>query len=562
MATVYGFAIYGADLLTRLHAPGSNEAIMIALFCVDALAAAGVAFFDIGLSARTALILESISVTIILILSVNIWVHNGTVFDTRQLTLTGVKPGGILVGCVLAIFAFVGFESAGSLGVESKAPFRNVPRAILSSCLIVGLFYVVVSYSQIYGFKGVKGGILGSTAPLPDLATHTGIGFFAYVLDLGIIASMFACTLACINAGARLLYSMARDGIGHQTVGSVHHARNTPHIAIAIGTVPMIAIPVITTIASQSAVNATGWVGTVATFGFMLGYALVGIGAPVFLRRAGLPASLAWGLGLLGAASMAFVFWANWLPQYIPGNLFPALSGAYVWLPYVFLGWVAIGAGYYAVWRTLNPEKASQVGTRYHTAEEAEAPAAAPASLPVPEAVEETAEDAALAGKGGAGRWRDGALAGDGLVVVGAGDRVDDLGLIEVLGAFDLGHVADEHAVAHDLGLEPGRAVGVPLGFAAARQRHADAELADAAPEQVSVDATVTEGVDHTASPEFVHASKIAFVPERSLNVRAVSWGDHTALVARSRFQRRRSEIPPWKAMYSGWTRSRPHFSL
>src|SRR5205809_1139718 len=291
MATVYGFAIYGADLLTRLGAPGDNRAILAALFLLDTLAAASVAFFDIGLSAKTALILESISVTIILILSVNIWVHNGTVFDTHQLTLTGVKPGGILVGVVLAIFAFVGFESAGSLGVESKNSFRNVPRAILWSCLIVGLFYVVVSYSQIYGFQNVKGGILGSTAPLPDLATDTGIGFFAYILDIGIVCSMFACTLACINAGSRLIYSMARDGMGHSTMGSIHRDRSTPHIAIAVAAVTMIEIPIVNTIANQAAVKATGGVGTVAHFGFMLGYALVGIGAPIFLRRAGVPAT-------------------------------------------------------------------------------------------------------------------------------------------------------------------------------------------------------------------------------------------------------------------------------
>jgi len=35
--------------------------------------------------------------------------------------------------------------------------------------------------------------------------------------------------------------------------------------------VPVIAIPVVTAILRQSAVNATRWAGTVATFGFMLG---------------------------------------------------------------------------------------------------------------------------------------------------------------------------------------------------------------------------------------------------------------------------------------------------
>ena len=140
--------------------------------------------------------------------------------------------------------------------------------------------------------------------------------------------------------------------------------------------------------------------------------------------------------------------------------------------------------------------------------------------LPVAEAVEKTAEDAAFAGKGGGRCGRDSALAGDGLVVVGADDGINDAGLVKVLGALDPGHVPDKHAVAHDLGFNAGRAVGVPLGFASAWQRHADAELADAAAEQVSVDATVTKGVDHPAGPEFVHARKVALVPEESLNVR------------------------------------------
>jgi len=140
--------------------------------------------------------------------------------------------------------------------------------------------------------------------------------------------------------------------------------------------------------------------------------------------------------------------------------------------------------------------------------------------LPVAEAVEETAEDAAFAGKGRARCGRVGALAGDGLLVVGADDGFNDAGLIKVLRAFDPGHVADKQAVADDLGFKAGRAIGVLLGFAAAGQRHADAELADAAAEEVSVDATVTKGVDHPAGPEFVHARKVAFAPEESLNVR------------------------------------------
>src|ERR1700742_4029384 len=136
----------------------------------------------------------------------------------------------------------------------------------------------------------------------------------------------------------------------------------------------------------------------------------------------------------------------------------------------------------------------------------------------VEEAVEEAAEDAAFAGE--RGRLRGGGpLTGDGLFVVGAGDGVDDLGFVEVLGAIQLGHVADQHAVLHDLGFEPGGAVGVPLGVASARQRDPHSVLTGAGPEQVGVDAAVTQLVDHPAGPEFVHAVNLANLPEQWLKV-------------------------------------------
>src|ERR1700751_1441292 len=113
------------------------------------------------------------------------------------------------------------------------------------------------------------------------------------------------------------------------------------------------------------------------------------------------------------------------------------------------------------------------------------------ASLPVAEAVEETAEDAAFTGQGGTRLRGDGSLPGDGLVVIGTGNGVDDLRLVEVLGAFDLRHASDQHAVEHDLRLEARRAVGVPLGVAAAGQRDAETELVDTAAEQKLVDAPV-----------------------------------------------------------------------
>jgi amino acid transporter len=368
VATIVGFGIFGADFVNRVSGGAiavDNRLVLTVLFLVDFIVPLAVAIMDMRLSARTSLTLESISVVLILVLCVAIWVHRGGVFDTSQLSLSGAGTGGIVVGVVLAIFAFVGFESAGSLGMEARNPYRTIGRAILTSSIGVGLFYVVVSYSQVFGFQGEKSGFAKSAAPLPDLANVVGLNFLAPVMDIAIVLSLFACTLACINASARMAFTMAHDGMGVPALARVHDEHHTPHVAIWVVAVPMVVIAIVPVLAGTHAVDLTGWVGTVATYGFMLAYALVALGAPLFLNRIGVTNPLAMVVGAIGVLSMAFVFWANWLPQLIPGGAFTALAGVYAVLPYVFLVWTAIGLVWYFVARARNPELVRQVGSRF-----------------------------------------------------------------------------------------------------------------------------------------------------------------------------------------------------
>ncbi len=368
VATILGFGIFGADFLNRVSGgaiAADNRFVLAVLFLVDFFVPLTVAIMDMRLSARTSLTLESISVALILILCIAIWVHKGGLIDTGQLTFSGVSGAGLLVGTVLAIFAYVGFESAGSLGMEARNPYRTIGQAILTSSLVVGLFYVVVSYSQTFGFAGTKPGFIKSAAPLPDLANIVGLNFLAPVMDIAIVLSLFACTLACINASARIAFAMAHDGMGVPALTRAHDTHRTPHVAIWVVSVPMVLLAVVPVLAGTDAVALTGYVGTVATFGFMLAYALVSFAAPVYLNRLGVTNPLVLVAGAIGVLSMAFIFWANWLPQLIPGGAFPALTGVLVWLPYIFLAWVAIGLVWYLVARISNPELVRRVGTRF-----------------------------------------------------------------------------------------------------------------------------------------------------------------------------------------------------
>jgi signal peptidase I len=105
-------------------------------------------------------------------------------------------------------------------------------------------------------------------------------------------------------------------------------------------------------------------------------------------------------------------------------------------------------------------------------------PSSPPEGAPEPLGKAQGARHRRARGRGPAAAGH-GRRAADRDVVVGRRDRVDDLAVGEVLGAGDVRDEADQDAVAHDLGLEPGGAVVVPDGLAPVRQDHADAVLGD-----------------------------------------------------------------------------------
>jgi amino acid transporter len=79
--------------------------------------------------------------------------------NTGDLTLQTFNPHnnevgtfeGTFKGMVFAILAFIGFEAAAPLGEEARNPRRTIPRAVIGSALIVGLFYVFSSYAWVMG---------------------------------------------------------------------------------------------------------------------------------------------------------------------------------------------------------------------------------------------------------------------------------------------------------------------------------------------------------------------------------------------------------------------------
>ena len=282
VAGLAGFAIFCAQFLSALGFKGTISPVLF--FAISALACWYIAYKDIRLSSLITLVLEGVSVLCILILAGIVLFSHGIQIDTAQLSLKGVGIHGMSLAVVACIFSLVGFESATALGGEAKNPLRNVPRAVLLSLILTGLFMVFMGYVEVFGTRHY-GTPLGSiTAPLNVLASIYHVSYFKIPISLCAMISFFSLSLSCLNAGARIIYPMGEHLVFPRHLGRAHATNGTPHVAISVYAAIMFAIPVVLEMVTNP-VTIFGDAGTLAAFGFLCAYFLISVAAPAYLAK-------------------------------------------------------------------------------------------------------------------------------------------------------------------------------------------------------------------------------------------------------------------------------------
>lgn len=282
-----GFTNYVNVLLKDVFAPREDLTTpwMTMVMWAGVAGAWLIAYKDIKLSARLSLVLELLSLLFIVIVVAATLIHRGAHFDSSQLLLDNTSPGNLRLGLVLAIFSFTGFESSASLGSEASTPLRAIPRAIIQSSIMVGVFFILTSYTEIVGFAEGSVRLEASDAPLQVLATRAGIGLLGTAITIGAIVSFFACILASINSAARILFLMSRHGVISASFGDVHTVHQTPHVAVAISAVLSFLPAGALAWFGVRMFDIYGLIGTTATIGFIVSYILVSVAAPIYLYR-------------------------------------------------------------------------------------------------------------------------------------------------------------------------------------------------------------------------------------------------------------------------------------
>lgn len=350
MSVLCGFANFSGTLIGHSGIHPSS----ITLLALGAGISWYAAYKDIQLSAMAMLWLEGASIALIAILCLFIWAHKGFALDMPQLTLQGVTPGKVAMGLVLVMFGFSGFESATTLGDEAKRPLRNIPRAVMGSAIMAGLFFVATTYIEVLGFSGTGVSIAKTEEPLGFLSQQLGLGFLGELVAFGALFSFFGCVLGCINPAARIFFMMARHGLFHAKLGTAHSSNRTPHIAVTMCSLITFVIPAVMSFCHIKLFDSMGYLGAISSFGFVTVYILISIAAPLYLYRIRKLRPLDVLFSLLGVAFMMIPVLGS---VGVPGSsLFPVPDAPYNIFPYLFLVYLVVTCGWFFKQRRRSPE--------------------------------------------------------------------------------------------------------------------------------------------------------------------------------------------------------------
>ena len=149
-------------------------------------------------------------------------VKGGYVSLTNLVSHGGFFPTGIwgfLLSFQMVVFAFVGVEIVGQTASETANPQKDIPKAINTLPVRIGLFYVgsMLAIMSVYPWNHI------TTTSSPFVQVFTGIGVTAAagILNFVVLTAAMSATNSAIFSTSRSLYSLARNGHAPKRLGEL-----------------------------------------------------------------------------------------------------------------------------------------------------------------------------------------------------------------------------------------------------------------------------------------------------------------------------------------------------
>ncbi len=215
------------------------------------------------------------------------------------------------------------------LAEETADPRRNLPRAILGSILLMGMFFLFCSYALMRAWGGGDGGDLFALA-------RRLWGPAWLLLLFALLNSVLGVSIACTSAATRVFYAMGRARVLPAVLGKVHPVHHTPHVAIWLQTAVTLAVGLGLGVLLGPA-DEFFFLGVVMTLGMVLVYSMGNLGVFLFFRSERRQDFSVMLHVLCPLLSTVALLWVGVL------SVHPLPAPPVGWAPYVVAGWLALG---------------------------------------------------------------------------------------------------------------------------------------------------------------------------------------------------------------------------
>jgi APA family basic amino acid/polyamine antiporter len=198
----------------------------------------------------------------------------GSFFLNTQSYSSATPPSytGFSASVLLLVFAFTGFEIAAIPAGEALDPRRHLPFALLTGTVMAVLLYVGIQAVCIATLPELA----KSQRPLADAGTRLFGRPGAAVISLGALISVMGTMNAIMLAAPRLLFAMAEQRQLPRIISATHRRFHTPHVAILLSALGMLALTLSGTFASAA---------TLSTIIRLTTYAVTCAALPALRRR-------------------------------------------------------------------------------------------------------------------------------------------------------------------------------------------------------------------------------------------------------------------------------------
>jgi basic amino acid/polyamine antiporter, APA family len=191
-------------------------------------------YIGIKRAAEFQLIFTLLKVLTILIIVAAGFSYSGGTWANFAGTYVGAKGGiaGFMAALVAALWAYDGWNDLNMVAGEIRKPERDIPIALIAGVAIVGLLYVLVNAAVQYVLPASAVG--ATQRPASDAMALVLGPLGAGIVSAGMALSMFVALNGAIMSGARVPFTMSRDGYFFSALGQVHPRFHTPSAALLV----------------------------------------------------------------------------------------------------------------------------------------------------------------------------------------------------------------------------------------------------------------------------------------------------------------------------------------